>query len=209
MDPNLRIPPHHRPQEALGQGAPSPQPARLRSTAKEGRGVMAGVEAVRRVRLGRRRGLGVLVAGVTGFTAGCGASAQAGPVGAPSAPSAPGAGATPLTLKNEEGQVTVEVTWAGTSPGVGSVMFEVVLDTHSVDLDRYDLRDLAVLRTDTGIEARPTEWRAPKGGHHRKGALTFPAAVEGRPVLGPEARQIELVIRDIAGVPERRFTWSR
>ena len=34
----------------------------------------------------------------------------------------------------------------------------MVLDTHSVDLDRYDLAELAVLRTDNGLELLPAVW---------------------------------------------------
>jgi hypothetical protein len=82
------------------------------------------------------------------------------------------------------------------------------MDTHSVPLDGYDLRQLAVLRTDQGIELTPNGWDAPVGGHHRKGTLTFPAtASDGQPVLTTTTREVELVIRDVAGVPERSFRW--
>lgn len=83
------------------------------------------------------------------------------------------------------------------------------MDTHAVDLDGYDLGQLAVLRTDGGREVRPSGWDAPKGGHHRSGTLTFPAtAADGSPLIGPTTRAIELVIRDVGGVPERRFRWT-
>lgn len=48
------------------------------------------------------------------------------------------------TQTNRDGQVTVAVAWAG--PTAGPV-FSVVLDTHSVDLDRYDLGALAFAAT--------------------------------------------------------------
>ncbi|MBI4491652.1 MAG: hypothetical protein HY690_02530 [Chloroflexi bacterium] len=111
------------------------------------------------------------------------------------------------TQTREAQQVTVAVTW--TNPGAGPV-FAVVLDTHSVDLDRYDLRQLARLRTDQGLEALPSGWDAPQGGHHRSGTLAFPTTTaEGRPLIGPDTRTVELVIRDVAGVPERVFQWTR
>ncbi|HEU5318634.1 MAG TPA: hypothetical protein VFX49_21150 [Chloroflexota bacterium] len=110
-----------------------------------------------------------------------------------------------LTRKDEQAQVTVEVTWAG--PAAGPV-FGVVMDTHVVDLDGYDLRELATLRTATAEGVRPVEWQAPKGGHHRKGTLSFPAAIEGKAVVTPGTGPMELVIRDVAGVPARRFTWT-
>jgi hypothetical protein len=83
------------------------------------------------------------------------------------------------------------------------------MNTHSVDLDGYDLGQLAVLRTDLGQEVRPSGWDAPKGGHHRAGRLVFPdKAEDGTPVLGPEVRGLTLVIREVAGVPERSFEWT-
>ena len=122
-----------------------------------------------------------------------------------SRPEAPGQLSSPEQT-NEGGQVTVTVTWRG--PEAGPV-FAVVMDTHSVDLDSYDLQGLAVLRTGEGKELRPSGWDAPKGGHHRQGNLTFPTtASDGSPLVGPATRSLELVLRDIAGVPERVFRWE-
>ena len=131
-----------------------------------------------------------------------------------STPSAPGAAArqastTPAAPANsgpqvrEGGQVTVAVSWAGASAGP---VFGVAIDTHSVDLDAIDLVQQAALRTPAG-ELRPTRWAAAKGGHHRSGELTFPAMLpDGRPTIG--TGPVELVIRDIGGVPERSFAWQ-
>ena len=78
-----------------------------------------------------------------------------------------------------------------------------------MDLDGYDLTQLAVLRTDQGREVSAERWDAVKGGHHRAGTLRFPAAVDGAPLLGPDVRTVTLIIRDVAGVPERRLEWTR
>jgi predicted small secreted protein len=108
------------------------------------------------------------------------------------------------TQRSEGGQVTVAVTWGGREAGP---VFRVVMDTHAVDLDGYDLRQLTVLRAG-GREVRPSGWDAPKGGHHREGTLTFPATLaDGSPTIGPAAGAVEIVIRDVAGVPERTFRW--
>lgn len=113
---------------------------------------------------------------------------------------------TSLRQSSEAGNVTVDVTWKGRAAGL---VFTVAMDTHSVDLDSYDLRTLAVLRTDQGTEAQPTSWDAAKGGHHREGTLTFPATTaDGKPLLAPETRSFALTIRGIAGVPERTFRWT-
>ncbi len=124
-------------------------------------------------------------------------------------PTSPASGGTQpsggATQTSEGGQVTVAVTWQGPS---AATAFTVAMDTHAIDLDAYDLAQLATLRTDQGREVRPVGWDAPKGGHHRSGTLTFPAtAADGSPLLAPGTRAIELVIRDVADVPQRRFQW--
>ncbi len=83
------------------------------------------------------------------------------------------------------------------------------MDTHAVDLDGYDLRQLAVLHLEQGQQIKPINWNAPLGGHHRSGMLSFPATLpDGTPVIGPDARTLKLIIHDIGGIPERTFTWT-
>lgn len=121
---------------------------------------------------------------------------------APSAFSQPAEG----TQTSEGGQVTVTVTWLGSTD---PLVFAVILDTHAVDLDGFDLRQLAVLRTPAGVEVPPSGWDAPPGGHHREGTLTFPTVdANGNPLINAETRSFELAIRDVAGVPERVFRWE-
>lgn len=141
---------------------------------------------------------GLVLAGCGRADAG-GGKASAGPAASPSP-----AGGT--TQTNEEGPVTVAVTWNGPESGP---VFRVAMDTHSVDLDGYDLTRLAELRDPDGRAVAPAAWDAPKGGHHREGDLAFPGEFsDGTPVLGPGARALTLVIREVGGVPERRFEWS-
>ena len=129
------------------------------------------------------------------------------PSPAPPADTAPAAAVSgAVTQTNEGGQVTIKATWQGPSAGP---IFDVVLDTHAVDLDGYDLQQLALLRIDGAREIRPTGWDAPKGGHHRAGTLTFPATTaDGSALIAPDTRTLELVIHDIAGVTERVFRWA-
>lgn len=110
-------------------------------------------------------------------------------------------GADPMTQTSDGGQVTVVVGWAGPSAGA---VFDVTLDTHSVDLDALDLAD-ATLTNDRGetLTARP--WSAPKGGHHREGTLTFDGDATAF-VAG--AQWIELVITGVGDLPERTLRWE-
>lgn len=110
------------------------------------------------------------------------------------------------TQKSEGGQVTLVARWDGSKT---KLVFSINMDTHSVDLDGYDLGPLALLRTDQGREVRPVAWEAPKGGHHRQGTLTFPAlTANNMPLIEPNTRAIELVIRNVGGVSERILRWT-
>lgn len=97
--------------------------------------------------------------------------------------------------------MTVVATWAGPAAGAS---FDVVMDTHSVDLDALDLAN-ATLRNDRGetLTARP--WAAPKGGHHREGALSFDGNT-AQFLAG--ANWIELVLVGVGDLPERTLRWK-
>lgn len=142
----------------------------------------------------------LLVAGCSSSTPAASNPAASGP--AASSPASASAGpAAGLTQTSDGGQVTVVVDWAG--PAAGAV-FDVTLDTHSVDLDPLDLAD-TILRNDRGetLTARP--WTAPKGGHHREGTLAFDGDVT--PFLAG-SRWIELVITGVGDLPERTLRWE-
>lgn len=124
------------------------------------------------------------------------ANASAGPVASGSSEAT-----DPAVQRNEGGQVTAVATWTGPAAGV---VFDITLDTHSVDLDQLDLAD-ATVRNDRGetLTARP--WAAPAGGHHREGTLTFDGNAEE---FLAGARWLELVLVGVGDVPERTLRWE-
>lgn len=79
-------------------------------------------------------------------------------------------------------------------------VFEVRLDTHSVDLSQYNLMSMIVLKDDKGHAYSAVGWE-PLGDHphHRSGIMKFPTF---------QASSMELVIYDVAGVKARTFRWS-
>lgn len=100
------------------------------------------------------------------------------------------------------GKVTIDVEWLGLDNGV--LTFRVAMNTHSVELDGYDLINLSMLRDDMGNEYYPESWDSRPGGHHRKGILTFPVPDS----IGQQhAEYVELVIRDVAGIANRTLMW--
>ncbi len=104
---------------------------------------------------------------------------------------------------NTGGAVTVDVQWAEQEND--SLTFYVALNTHSVDLDQYDLVKLTLLRDDRGNEYLPVTWDSAPGGHHRQGTLTFPLPAS---VSQGETEYLEIVIRDVAGINERVLRWE-
>lgn len=145
-------------------------------------------------------GVFVLLISLTLVLTACGGAGSAAGSSRPKSASA-GLG----TQTSEVGNVTIKVTWNGAADGP---TFTVAMDTHSVDLDSIDLRQLAVLKTSQGLEVQPSGWDAPKGGHHREGTLRFPATgPNGQPLIGVGTGSLELVIRDVGGEPERVFRW--
>ena len=98
------------------------------------------------------------------------------------------------------GGVAVKVSYLNPR-GDDGPRFLVALETHSVALDGYDLKNLARLSDGQGRDQAPSAVENKGGGHHREVFLTFPR-------VSPEAKSIELVVKDIAGVKERRFRWD-
>ena len=98
------------------------------------------------------------------------------------------------------GGVTVDVTFLkdrGDGPA-----FKVGLDTHSVNLDVYQFEQIMRLRDGKGGELAPTAVEGATGsGHHREATVRFAWP-------DPKPRTLELVVKGVAGVPERLFQWT-
>jgi hypothetical protein len=101
---------------------------------------------------------------------------------------------------NSAGGVTMKVTYLNPG-GADGPRFQVVLDTHSVNLDAYDLKSLTILRDDAGKSYAATRVENKGGGHHRETTVSFAK-------LDQDAKRIELVMKDVAGVKERVFSWK-
>ena len=110
-----------------------------------------------------------------------------------------------LTKSDAQGAVTMEITPTNLEKPGDAVIFEVLMDTHSVDLS-MDLAQLAVLSTDTGKTVQATLWDAQRGGHHVEGKLSFPSTKDGSDLLDG-AKSVTITITNV-DVPSRTFIWS-
>lgn len=97
------------------------------------------------------------------------------------------------------GGVTVDVTLLKERSDAPT--FLVILDTHSVNLDGYRFEEIVRLRDGRGGDKPPAGVEGAKGsGHHREATVRF-AWPDPRPT------SLELVVKGVAGVPERVFRW--
>jgi hypothetical protein len=111
-----------------------------------------------------------------------------------------GAVASDKTQSVAGGGVTVKATYLNPKSN-DDPSFQIVLDTHSANLDSYELERIAVLRDDTGKSYPPIAIENKGSGHHRQAVVSFPK-------LSPGVKRIELVIKDVAAVNERTFAWN-
>lgn len=106
---------------------------------------------------------------------------------------------------DEQGAVVVEVTPINLNSPGDTIDFDVAMNTHSVDLS-MDLTGLATLTTGAGRTVQASTWTGGQGGHHVRGTLSFPASLDGKPLL-EDVTTLTLTIRDV-DAPERTFEWS-
>lgn len=132
-----------------------------------------------------------LVLGLTGALTGIGNGlAIAGP------------SSSDLTQQIDGNGVTVIATLL--KEQVDTTAITLALDSYFVNLVRYDFEELAILRDDTGktYSVTSVEWIGSSlKPHFRQAVLRFPR-------VAPEAKTIELVVKDVAGVQERVFRWT-
>ncbi len=108
-----------------------------------------------------------------------------------------------LTRTDRTGPVTVEVTPLPPMAAGEPLKLKVVLDTHSVNLDAIALERVVVVRSGAGAVAPVAVESAQGSGHHREALLVYPGSV-----LAGGAAALEVVVKEVGGVPERRFRWD-
>lgn len=91
-----------------------------------------------------------------------------------------------------EAGVTAKVALESTD---GTIRFKVALETHTVELDKYRFDEIVALRG--GGKEYPARVKSQEGsGHHRAAVVEFD---------NPGAKEVEIVIKGVAGVKERVF----
>lgn len=96
------------------------------------------------------------------------------------------------TQEKSEAGVTARVSLESME---GTATFKVALETHTVDLEKYKFAEIVILRA--GGKEYGARVKSQEGsGHHRSAVVEFD---------NPKAKEVEIVIKDVAGVKERVF----
>lgn len=105
-----------------------------------------------------------------------------------------------IPQENSGGEVDVKVTPLVLKVGE-KPQFRLEFNTHSVELD-FDVAKVTSLVTDRGPLSGEASWDgSPPGGHHREGILTFSFPLKS-------TSSVNLILRDISGIPKREFIWQ-
>ena len=85
-------------------------------------------------------------------------------------------------------------------------MFEISMTTHMGDLSEYPILERAELSVD-GVILKPEKWfLIADQPHHPEGYLVFAKDEKGGTIKPNSV--IELNLKGLAEVPDRKFTWS-
>lgn len=107
-----------------------------------------------------------------------------------------------FAAKSNSGEGGVTVTAQPVVMGAEDIIFEFTIDTHSGDLTSFSILERVSL-VSGGKATMPKDWQEKaSSGHHRAGRLVFKVG-EMR-----EMRELELVVRDLGGIPERKLEWT-
>lgn len=102
-----------------------------------------------------------------------------------------------------------------------NLVFTVIMDSESVDLRTYDVKEKSMLRNDKEISNMPWQWSEARdsSARHLEGVLTFPQMTAGGEHLighligehlpGEKPPTVlELVLKGLPGGPETVFQWD-
>ncbi len=160
----------------------------------------------------------LVLVGVPG--AACASKDVSAPGGQGTPAPTPASAASLTRTDGGQGGVTAEATWVTPShllqmpqgilkdyPTGGFTFIHLKLDTHSVDLEPYDLTSLSALSDGSDRFMSAAAWVAIKeSSHHREGVLVFP----GQSNEGWRSKRgvAELRLSRVGGVSERILRWE-
>lgn len=115
-----------------------------------------------------------------------------------------------LTRANSEGAVDIEITFLNPLENDPQFwIFSVSMNTHSVNLEQYNLSELVTFIVDGSSKAQNDLVINKKGAsHHISYQIKIPKVINGQPVINDNTNSVALEIKDIDNVALRTFEWD-
>ena len=117
--------------------------------------------------------------------------------------------ADPLII-NSEGFITVGVRYLNPiKDDKDNLVFEVFFDNHQVDLSTLNLSGKILFTTSEGIKVKKATWRIEGSGHHVMAYIKIPKKINGKNLITPKTKYIQLELQNIGGVKSRIYRWDK
>lgn len=115
-----------------------------------------------------------------------------------------------LMIVNDEGPVTIAASFFNSNEEDGdNWMFQLALDTHSVNLDQYDFDELISIKIDEELNIEEDLTIQKDGaGHHIVLNIYMPKIINGKNVFNENVEVVTIQAREIGEIPVREFHWE-
>ncbi|MFT9597403.1 hypothetical protein [Mesobacillus sp.] len=108
-----------------------------------------------------------------------------------------------LTKTDTQGAVAVKATIIPEKSNTNQLVFELVLNTHSVDLSKYNITKASKIVFDEREESQEFIWKtSSEDSHHMSGVLTWDGLVT------VDFKEVSLKLEQIDNIPVRTFSWT-
>lgn len=115
-----------------------------------------------------------------------------------------------LTRTNGEGAVEIDITFLNPLENDQQFwVFKVAMNTHSVNLDKYNLSELTTFKVDGNNQLQKEVVIEKKGaGHHIMHYIKVSKEINGQKVIKENIKSISIEIKDVDNVALRTFEWD-
>ncbi len=108
-----------------------------------------------------------------------------------------------LRRVDKQGPVKITATYQNPlEKDLKNIVFDLKLDTHSVNLDQYKLDKLSFVTINSGALQPALSWKPTGSSHHYTGTLEFAGPAPS------DIKSLQLVIRGVGDVEERVLEWQ-
>lgn len=108
-----------------------------------------------------------------------------------------------IARMDSQGAVAVKATIIPGESNTDQLVFELVLNTHSVDLLQYDIKKGSKIVIDGKEESQEFTWESSSSdSHHMSGKLTWDGQV------AVDFKEVSLRLEQLDNIPVRTFSWT-